>query len=179
MDMQIGLIGHTRLGALLALSLRSKNHEVIIYDLDADPEDGNTSDLQEYGICAVNSLKELAESTTSKRVILLLLDESRLDEILDELLGYLSVGDILVDVSDSFRQDTIRRAQQAQALQINYLDCAVNRISDSEVTGRRITIGGNRFAFNHCEPIWSCIASKGYIYAGRSGSGHAVLNIEQ
>ncbi|HEY9049664.1 MAG TPA: NAD(P)-binding domain-containing protein [Ohtaekwangia sp.] len=174
--MQVGLIGFGYLGARLALSLGSEEHEVIAYD--PGMEEDVIEQLPSCNVYAVRSLKDLAESTTSKRVILMILDEFALDETLDELLGYLSVGDILVDISDSLRLDTARRAQQALGLQINYLDCAAKVMSHPKA-GLRIVVGGNRFAFNHCEEIWQCLTNTEYIYAGRSGSGHATLNVEQ
>ncbi|SKC56865.1 NAD(P)-binding domain-containing protein [Ohtaekwangia koreensis] len=168
--MQIGLIGLEETGFNLALSLHSKGYKVVVYDHNEDV----LQDIHRKGISTTKSLKDFAESLSTKRVIWMMISAGdRMDETLANLSGYLSVSDIIIDGSNSFYKDTIRRGQALQGMQIDYLDCGVIGDIHRTASDVRITIGGNRFALNFCESLFKDIAAHGgYLYCGRSGSGH-------
>jgi 6-phosphogluconate dehydrogenase len=170
--MQIGLVGLGKMGFNLARNIQSKGHEVVAYDIN----EASLKSISEYGVKPVRSLKELAESVKTKRVIWLMIPAGELvDKTIDELKNYLSVGDIVIDGGNSFFKDSIRRGKDLQALQIDYLDCGTSGGTEGALNGVCAMIGGNRFAFNHCEPLFKDIALKdGYLYCGASGSGHYV-----
>jgi 6-phosphogluconate dehydrogenase len=127
----------------------------------------------------VTSLKDLAESIPSKRVIWLMIPAGELiDVTLDTLRPFLSVGDIVIDGGNSNYKDSVRRARELEALQINFLDCGTSGGTEGALHGVCAMIGGNRFAFNHCEPLFKDISvDNGYLYCGQSGSGHFVKMI--
>jgi 6-phosphogluconate dehydrogenase len=170
--MQIGLVGLGKMGFNLARNIQSKGHEVVAYDIN----EASLKSISQYGVKPVRSLKELAESVKTKRVIWLMIPAGELvDKTIDELKNYLSVGDIVIDGGNSFFKDSIRRGKDLQALQIDYLDCGTSGGTEGALNGVCAMIGGNRFAFNHCEPLFKDIALKdGYLYCGASGSGHYV-----
>jgi 6-phosphogluconate dehydrogenase len=170
--MQIGLVGLGKMGFNLARNIQSKGHEVVAYDIN----EASLKSISQYGVKPVRSLKELAESVKTKRVIWLMIPAGELvDKTLDELKNYLTVGDIVIDGGNSFFKDSIRRGKDLQALQIDYLDCGTSGGTEGALNGVCAMIGGNRFAFNHCEPLFKDISLKdGYLYCGASGSGHYV-----
>jgi 6-phosphogluconate dehydrogenase len=170
--MQIGLVGLGKMGFNLARNIQSKGHEVVAYDIN----EASLTSISQYGVKPVRSLKELAESVTSKRVIWLMIPAGDLvDKTIEELKNYLSVGDIVIDGGNSFFKDSVRRGKDLQALQIDYLDCGTSGGTEGALNGVCAMIGGNRFAFNHCEPLFKDISLKdGYLYCGASGSGHYV-----
>lgn len=169
--MQIGLIGFEGTALNLALDLQAHEHDVIVYDHD----EATLQTIQEQGIATATSLKVFSESIASKRVIWITVPTGELlDQILILLKGYLSVSDIIIDGSDSFYKDTIRRSRELQSYQIDYLDCSI-LYNSRDAFQTRFVIGGNRFALNYCEAIFNAIAGKdSYLYCGRSGSGHYV-----
>jgi 6-phosphogluconate dehydrogenase len=169
--MQIGLIGFEGTALNLALDLQAHGHDVIVYDHD----ETTLQTIQEQGIATATSLKVFSESIVSKRVIWVTIPTGELlDQILILLKGYLSVSDIIIDGSDSFYSDTIRRSRELQSYQIDYLDCSI-LYNSNDAFQTRFVIGGNRFALNYCEAIFNAIAGTGaYLYCGRSGSGHYV-----
>jgi 6-phosphogluconate dehydrogenase len=173
--MDIGLVGLGKMGYNLALNIKSKGHRVVAFDI-------NTAALESisaHGVETATSLKELAESIPSKRVIWLMIPAGELiDVTLDTLRPFLSVGDIVIDGGNSNYKDSVRRAQELEALQINFLDCGTSGGTEGALQGVCAMIGGNRFAFNHCEPLLKDIAvDNGYLYCGASGSGHFVKMI--
>ncbi len=170
--MQIGLVGLGKMGFNLARNIQSKGHEVIAYDIN----EASLKAISEHGVKPVRSLKELAENVKTKRVIWLMIPAGELvDKTIEEIKKYLSVGDIVIDGGNSFFKDSIRRGKELQGLQIDYLDCGTSGGTEGALNGVCAMIGGNRFAFNHCEPLFKDISLKdGYLYCGASGSGHYV-----
>lgn len=173
--MQIGLIGLGKMGFNLARNMKNKGHDVIAYDINEAALRG----IETYGVKTVTSLKELAESLSSKRVIWLMIPAGNLvDTTIETLKSYLSVGDIIIDGGNSNFHDSVIRARELEAVQIDYLDCGTSGGMDGALHGVCAMIGGNRFAFNYCEPLFKDIAvPDGYLYCGPSGSGHFVKMI--
>lgn len=170
--MQIGLIGLGKMGFNLALNLQRNKYDVIAYDVNPDA----LKSIQEKGIKVATSLKNLVENLETKRVIWMMIPAGELvDQTIQSLQPYLSVGDILIDGGNSFYKDSMRRSKEMEAFQIDYLDCGTSGGTDGARNGVCAMIGGNRFAFNHCEQLFKDIAIEdGYLYCGKSGSGHYV-----
>lgn len=170
--MQIGLIGLEKMGFHLALTLKDKGYDVVAFDL----HEPWLKHLAQQGIKTVTSVKDLAESVDSKRIIWLMLPAGELvDVMLDSLTPYLSVGDIVIDGGDSDYRDSTRRAKTLEAFQVNFLDCGFSKSNGGPGHGISATIGGNRFAFNHCASLFNAIVAPGrYLHCGASGSGHFV-----
>ena len=173
--MQIGLVGLGKMGYNLALNMKNKGHEVVAFDINTE----TLRSISSQGVKGVSSLKELAENLQSKRVIWLMIPAGELvDTTLDLLTPFLTVGDIVIDGGNSNYKDSVRRAKELQALQLDFLDCGTSGGTEGALHGVCAMIGGNRFAFNHCEPLFRDIAvSNGYLYCGTSGSGHFVKMI--
>jgi 6-phosphogluconate dehydrogenase len=173
--MKIGLVGLGKMGFNLALNIKDKGHDVVAYDINADALQA----IQSHGVKTVTSLKDLAESLESKRVIWLMIPAGELvDYTIDTLTPFLSVGDIIIDGGNSNYKDSVRRSKELEALQLNYLDCGTSGGTEGARHGVCAMIGGNRFAFNHCEALFRDIAvPDGYLYCGPSGSGHFVKMI--
>jgi 6-phosphogluconate dehydrogenase len=173
--MQIGLVGLGKMGYNLALNIKNKGHEVVAYDIN----ESALKSIAAHGVTPVHSLKDLAESLSSKRVIWLMIPAGELvDTTLEMLAPFLSVGDIVIDGGNSNYKDSVRRARELEAVQINFLDCGTSGGTEGALHGVCAMIGGNRFAFNHCEALFKDIAiPDGYLYCGPSGSGHFVKMI--
>jgi 6-phosphogluconate dehydrogenase len=173
--MQIGLVGLGKMGFNLARNIKNHGHDVVAYDIN----EAALKSIGEYGIKTVRSLKDLAESVKTKRVIWLMIPAGELvDKTIQELKQYLSVGDIVIDGGNSNYKDSIRRGKELQAHQIDYLDCGTSGGTEGALNGVCAMIGGNKFAFNHCEPLFKDISvESGYLFCGPSGSGHFVKMI--
>ena len=173
--MQIGLVGLGKMGFNLALNIKSKGHDVVAFDIN----ESAMQRIQEKGVTAAKSLKDLVEKLSTKRVIWLMIPAGELvDQTIEAIIPYLSVGDIIIDGGNSNYKDSIRRGKSLEAQQINYLDCGTSGGTEGALHGVCAMIGGNKFAFNHCESLFKDIAvPDGYLYCGAGGSGHFVKMI--
>ncbi len=170
--MQIGLIGLGKMGFNLARNIRSKGHDVIAFDIN----EKTLNEISTHGVGTATSVRDLVEKLPSKRVIWIMIPAGDLvDQTLSTLKPLLSVGDIVIDGGNSFYKDSMRRATELNALQINFLDCGTSGGTEGALHGVCAMIGGNKFAFDHCEPLFRAISvPDGYLYCGPSGSGHYV-----
>lgn len=97
------------------------------------------------------------------------------DDTLHHIMGLLKPGDIIVDGGNSNFHDTMRRAQEASAAGMHYMDCGTSGGIWGLKEGYSLMIGGEKAIFEHCEPIWQTLAPpNGYGYMGKSGAGHFV-----
>jgi 6-phosphogluconate dehydrogenase len=168
--MQIGLIGSGKAGSNLALKLKDTGYEVVACHISEITDAALTTP----GIQTFTSIDDFTLALKSKRVIWLMLPPTDIiDQTIQELKFRLAVSDIIIDSSNAHYNDTIRRAKEMEALQIDYLDCGIREGTTGLLNDIRATIGGNRFAFNYCEKIFKDLTvHNGYRYCGTSGSGH-------
>lgn len=170
--MQIGLIGLGKMGFNLARNIKSKGHEVIAFDINEKA----LSEITNYGVGTATSVQDLVEKLSTKRVIWIMIPAGELvDQTLATLKPLLSVGDVVIDGGNSFYKDSMRRATEMKAVQIDFLDCGTSGGTEGALQGVCAMIGGNKFAFDYCEPLFRDISvADGYLYCGPSGSGHFV-----
>lgn len=168
--MQIGLVGLGKMAFNIALNLVRNKYDVVAYDVDPNA----MKSIQKKGIKTAASLKDLAENIQSKRIIWLIIPSGELvDQTIQELQPYLSVGDVIIDGGNSFYIDSMRRYKEMEAFQIDFLECAISSGADDEGNEISAMIHGNRFAFNYCEQIFKDICGEGYQYCGKIGSGYS------
>lgn len=170
--MQIGLIGLGKMGFNLARNIKSKGHEVIAFDINEKA----LSEITNYGVGTATSVQDLVDKLSTKRVIWIMIPAGELvDQTLATLKPLLSVGDVVIDGGNSFYKDSMRRATEMKAVQIDFLDCGTSGGTEGALQGVCAMIGGNKFAFDYCEPLFRDISvADGYLYCGPSGSGHFV-----
>jgi 6-phosphogluconate dehydrogenase len=173
--MQIGLIGLGKMGFNLALNIHGHGHEVITFDL-------NTTFLEaigKKGVKTVSSIDSLVKAFTTRKVIWLMIPAGDpVDHTIKILLPLLSPGDIIIDGGNSNYKDSVRRAKELQGKGIDFLDCGTSGGMEGALHGVCAMIGGEKSAFDFCEPLFKDIAVKdGFLYCGPSGSGHFVKMI--
>src|SRR6188768_1750904 len=121
--MQIGLIGLGKMGFNLALNLKRNGYEVVAYDVNQT----TLQAIQAQGIKTATSLENLVNKLNTKRIIWMMIPAGDLvDKTIQDLKHLLSVSDILIDGGNSFYKDSVRRAKELEALQIDYLDCGTS-----------------------------------------------------
>ena len=171
--MQIGLIGLGKMGYNLALNFKSKGLTVIAFDENKATLEKISTD----GISTANSIDDLAERLTDKRKIIWVMVPagSPVDTVVRQLKSYLKSGDVVIDGGNSNYKDSISRADELGQAGIHFLDCGTSGGVNGARHGVCTMIGGNKEAFDHCETIFKLISvPDGYLYCGKSGSGHFV-----
>jgi len=161
--MKLGMVGLGRMGANMVERLREGGHEVETYARTA-PE--RTAD----------SLVELATKLEQPRVVWLMIPSGDpTEKAFQTLLPLLEDGDTVVDGGNSNFRDSMRRAEQAKAKGVSFLDAGVSGGIWGLAEGYCIMAGGEKSAFQAVEPALATLAPEGgYAHVGPSGAGHFV-----
>ncbi|MBI5789356.1 MAG: decarboxylating 6-phosphogluconate dehydrogenase [Candidatus Schekmanbacteria bacterium] len=170
--MQIGMIGLGRMGMNMARRLLAGGHEVVVYNRTKDKVDQMINE----GAIGSYSLAGLALKLKSPRVVWMMLPSGTVvDEHIETLVNHLSPADILIDGSNGFYQDDLRRKQTLSSSGIHYLDAGVSGGIRGLESGYCLMIGGEQADFAWIEPLLKTLAPEnGYLYCGPIGAGHFV-----
>lgn len=168
--MEIGLVGLGKMGYNLALNLQKNGHLVIGYDsIEAARKQADTS-----GIKTAKDLKEMVASLKQTKIIWIMVPAGDpLEAVLSEVNELLEPDDIIIDGGNSHYKDSIRHANVSATKGIHFLDMGTSGGTSGANAGACLMVGGNSEAFAVIEPILKGICVKdGYLYTGKSGSGH-------
>ena len=170
--MEIGFIGLGKMGYLLAKQLVNSGIKVFAWDLDPTL----TRKFGDEGGMPVNDLKEMVQSFTSRRVIWIMVPAGEaVDKVISELKPILDENDIIVDGGNSYFKDSIRRSEALDKSGIHFIDCGTSGGLEGAAGGACLMVGGNESVVRVCEPVFKTLAMEnGYLYCGKSGSGHFV-----
>ena len=159
--MKIGMVGLGRMGAGMAERLRRSGHDVVGYDRNPD-------------VSEVGSLRELVDALAPPRVIWVMVPAGDPTEAtLQELAGFVSSGDILIDGGNSMYKDSVRRAKELAERDIKFLDIGTSGGIWGLEVGFCLMAGGPKDAFESVEPVLAALAPEnGYALVGPSGAGH-------
>ncbi|MNZ41706.1 6-phosphogluconate dehydrogenase, NAD(+)-dependent, decarboxylating [compost metagenome] len=168
--MKLGMIGLGKMGYNLALNLLKHNHEVVAYDMDHR----SIEKAAEKGALPAPSLEELVSSLSTPRIIWIMVPAGRaLHSVIDTLSPLLDEGDIIIDGGNSHYKDSLSLADQLNKQGVYFFDIGTSGGIEGAGHGGCFMIGGDETVFRSIEPIFKDIAvDKGYLYAGKNGSGH-------
>lgn len=168
--MHIGLIGLGKMGFNLGLNLLDNNFDVVAFDVN---EEARAKFTESKG-SAAGSLKELVEQLPSPKIVWSMVPAGEItDKVLEELKGYLSEGDILLDGGNSNYKQSVERSKIFAETGVHFFDVGTSGGTDGARNGVCTMIGGDAEVFKTIEPIFQAISvENGYHYAGKSGSGH-------
>jgi 6-phosphogluconate dehydrogenase len=170
--MEIAVLGLGRMGKGIALRLKEKGHDVLVWNRSPEPRE----EAKAKGCRVVEDHKQVAAHLKAPRIVWLMLPSGDVTEqILQDVLATLSPGDILIDGGNSYFHDTLRRNVQVSAKGINFIDIGVSGGLKGAEIGYCVMAGGDKAAYDHITPLLHDIAiENGYSRCGPSGSGHYV-----
>ncbi len=176
--MDLGIIGLGKMGGNMAHRLIKGGHRIV--GLDRSPE--LTSKLSsDAGLIPAFSANELVGALPVPRVIWIMVPAGEPTErVIDELAGYLSVGDVIIDGGNSFYKDDIRRAEAFKPKGINYVDVGTSGGIWGLTEGYSLMIGGEADVVQLLQPIFETLAptaDRGWGRVGPVGAGHFVKMI--
>ncbi|VAW37215.1 6-phosphogluconate dehydrogenase, decarboxylating [hydrothermal vent metagenome] len=170
--MHIGMVGLGKMGMNMSRRLIEGGHEVtgLIHKLD------NIEETKGYGIGVAMSAKELVDALPSPRIVWLMVPSGAVvDTVIEELKGFLSNGDVIIDGGNTFYKDDIRRSAALAEAGIEFADVGTSGGIWGLQEGYCLMIGGKREVFEQLKPLFITLAPKdGYLYCGETGSGHFV-----
>lgn len=168
--MNIGLIGLGKMGYNLALNLMEHNHEVVAFDVNQE----TVNKISGEGAVGAATIPELVEKLPSPKVVWLMVPSGPItQQVIDELQGLLGAGDIVVDGGNSHYKDSIRRGKALSEKGVYFFDAGTSGGMAGAREGACMMVGGDKEVFSTIEPVFRDISvENGYLYAGKSGSGH-------
>ncbi|HEY0232597.1 MAG TPA: decarboxylating 6-phosphogluconate dehydrogenase [Dokdonella sp.] len=170
--MELGMIGLGRMGANMAERLLRGGHRVIGFDPNADAR----AHLEAKGAASAASLEALVARLPAPRTLWLMVPAGAItDQTIETLLPLLAAGDALIDGGNSNYKDTQRRAAQAAARKIDYVDSGTSGGIWGLAEGYSLMIGGDKAAVERLTPIFQTLApaaDSGWGHVGPVGSGH-------
>ena len=187
--MQVAMVGLGRMGANLVQRLVRDGHRCVVYDVN----EAAVAALVGDGVVGATSLADLAAALERPRTIWLMLPAAITQAALDELVGHLSAGDVVIDGGNSYYRDDIARASALATSAIHYVDCGTSGGIWGLERGYSLMIGGEDEVVARLEPIFATIAPgpdgtvptpgrtrsdgtapRGYLHCGPNGAGHFV-----
>jgi 6-phosphogluconate dehydrogenase len=167
---QLGLVGLGRMGGPMARRLVEAGHEVI----GCDREPSAIDRVREAGVKAVGDVAGLVEALPAPRVVWLMLPAGAVTgQVLDELVGLLALGDLVVDGGNSDWREAGARAARLGAAGVRFLDVGVSGGQWGWRHGYGITVGG---AAGDAEQVWPVLqalaAPEALARVGGTGAGH-------
>lgn len=186
----IGLIGLAVMGENLALNMENKGWNVSVYNRTVPKlEEGVVEHFvngraKDKNIQGFTNLKDFVESiATPRKIMMMVRAGSPVDELMEQLFPYLSLGDILIDGGNSNYEDTNRRVALAESKGFFFIGAGVSGGEEGALNGASIMPGGSERAWQDVKPILQSIAAKTSDgspcceWIGPGGSGHFVKMI--
>ncbi len=160
--MKIGMIGLGKMGGNMRERIRRAGHEVVGYDRNAE-------------IADVSSLEELAGALESPRVVWVMVPEEVTDDVIADLAGHLSEGDIIIDGGNSKWTSDKRNAEKLGKQGIHFIDCGTSGGVWGLENGYALMAGGDEADVAIAQPIFDALKPEsdfGFVHAGSHGAGH-------
>jgi len=160
--MKLGMVGLGRMGGNMAKRLENDGHVVQSYARSG----GGTA----------GSLEELVGQLEPRRAVWLMIPAGDpTEQAVQEMLGLLDEGDVIVDGGNSNFRDSQRRAGLAAEKRLGYIDAGVSGGIWGLANGYCLMVGGEDGAVGFLEPAFKTLApDDGYAHVGPSGAGHFV-----
>jgi 6-phosphogluconate dehydrogenase len=159
---KIGMVGLGRMGGNMAIRLGEKGHEVIGYDRHS-PERRATS------------LPELVEQLDPPRVVWSMVPSGDpTEQVIAELKGLLTPGDVVIDGGNSNWHDSVRRGQELADAGLGFIDCGTSGGVWGREEGYCLMVGGRDEHVALCQPLFDALKPPegGFVHAGPVGTGH-------
>ena len=182
MNADIAVIGLAVMGENLALNIESRGYTVAVYNRSG----GRTDLFMEHRgsgkkFIPFHDLKSLTESLKRPRILILMIKAgAAVDMVIQDLLPYLSTGDIIIDGGNSLYLDTERRVNVLTEQGIFYVGCGISGGEEGALKGPSLMPGGESSAWNEIRSVLTAIAAKASdgepccAWIGSGGAGHFV-----
>jgi len=177
---QFGVMGMGVMGKSLAINVESRGFSVSVYNRNRIKTDEIMIEEKDKNIVGTYSIEEFVNSLeTPKKILIMIKAGKPVDDVIEELIPYISKGDILIDGGNSYFMDTIRRSKRLEALGLKFIGAGVSGGEEGALKGPAIMPGGQREAYKLVESIFTAIAAKVdgepcCTYIGGNGAGHYV-----
>ncbi|TXG38597.1 NADP-dependent phosphogluconate dehydrogenase [Seonamhaeicola maritimus] len=187
MKSEFGLFGLGVMGKSLSRNLAQKGFNISIFNREVKGSEENIaidfknahSELEKSQ--PFSNVEAFVNSLQIPRRIMLMVNAGKItDMVIDDLIPYLSDGDILIDGGNSNYLKTKERYDYLKSKNINFIGVGVSGGEEGALKGPSIMPGGNKETYELVKPYLEGIAAKDTnglpccTYVGEEGSGHFV-----
>lgn len=177
----IGLVGLAVMGQNLVLNMNDHGFTVAVYNRTTSKVDEFLAGpAKDTNITGYYDLKSFVESLKAPRRIMLMVKAGPVvDSFIEQLVPYLSKGDIIIDGGNSLYNDSDRRTHELHQKGILFIGSGVSGGEEGARFGPSIMPGGNQGAWPSVKPIFQAIAAQVdgepcCDWVGNDGAGHYV-----
>ena len=169
------------MGQNLALNLAERGYTVAVFNRTTRVTSDFVHANDRFPVRPVSSLEEMAGVLQPpRRVILMVKAGDAVDSILDQLMGTLEPGDIVIDGGNSLFSDTQRRQKSIAQRGIFFVGAGISGGEEGARHGPSIMPGGDDQAWPHLKEMLQAIAARTPSgdpccdWVGPGGAGHFV-----
>ena len=178
----IGLIGLGVMGTSLALNMESNGFTVAVHNRTTPQIDNLVNNRSKNNkIIGFENLNEFVNSIKKPRkIMLMVVAGSVVDDYIQKLIPLLNQGDIIIDGGNSHYPDTSRRTEELESIGFKFVGAGVSGGEEGALKGPSIMPGGSRSAWPEVKNIFKKISAKVgdnepcCEWIGEGGSGHFV-----
>ena len=183
----IGIYGLGVMGSALGMNLLGKNFLLSVYNRDERGKNDMlsnfmriTSDINGQVSGFTDLWKFINSIRRPRKIILMIKAGPPIDEVLNQLLGLLEKGDVIIDGGNSHYLDTQKRIDLAASFGIDFIGAGISGGEEGARSGPAIMPGGDHSAYLKVAHILETMAARNEkkepccAYIGKGGSGHFV-----
>src|SRR5947207_13408504 len=157
-----GLIGLAVMGENLALNIESRGYKVAVINRTSEKVDafieGRAKDKNFIGC---HSIEELVKKVKKPRKIMMMVKAGQpVDDLIEQLLEYMTKGDVLIDGGNEHYLNTERRTQYVESKKLLYVGTGVSGGEEGALKGPSLMPGGSEKAWPLIKDIFQAIAAK-------------------
>ena len=177
---KIGVIGLAVMGKNLALNIAEHGFPVSVYNRSPQKTEELLSETEFNNVVGAYSLEEFVNSLEQPRKIILMVKAGNpVDDTIEQLLPYLSQGDVIIDGGNSYYKDSIRRSKELEAKGYNFIGTGISGGEEGARKGPSIMPGGSKESYKLVEDVLTSISAKVdgdpcCTHIGTDGAGHFV-----
>jgi 6-phosphogluconate dehydrogenase len=184
---EFGLFGLGVMGKSLSRNLANKGFNISIFNRHVDGVEENiaVNFKNEYKELSTalpfDDMEGFVNSLQKPRKIMLMVNAGKItDMVIENIVPYLSAGDVLIDGGNSNYLKTKKRFFYLKSKNIHFIGAGVSGGEEGALTGPSIMPGGDKEVYKMVQPFLETIAAKDQNnlpccnYIGKEGSGHFV-----
>lgn len=172
--MRINIVGIGKMGFPLALNMLENGHEVYAYDVNQEAIDKIYKENNVEGTTDFDIFMENALTNNEYRIFFIMLPPGDItNDTVAKITSKAQENDIVIEGGNSNHKDSLENSELLREKEAFFFDAGTSGGVSGARNGASFMIGGDEEVFEVIEPLFESLSvENGYIYTGKSGSGH-------